>query len=582
MDASGADEGYQALVQFLYRAPVGLVETDPAGDIVLMNPKAAQFLAPQMGAAGVTNNLFDLLHPYLPDLRSLVASAATTRCTVCEARRFQIPAGRSAASHQSLSLTLIRADDGVFTAMIHDATREDRRQQRRIERAATTDNLTGLPNQQAVRLHLGSVLSRATHAGGGRTALLFINCDRFQHVNDIAGRAVGDEILARLARRLVQAVSASATFMETVPGGLETRSVPPERLVGREGGDEFAVVVEVAWQEDPHALAMRIQQVLAEPYQVGGRAIPLTVSIGVSVSEGAATTPGDLLYRARLAMAEVKRAGGASARVFKDSMLHLAQRRSQMENDLRHAIGGPDLFVVYQPVVRLADRRLEAVEALVRWRHARHGQLSPVEFIPLAEETGLIGALGSFVLRTACHDFARWRATQPDRSPQLLAVNLSRGQLPQDSLSDEIRAILHETGMQPSELQLEVTESLAAQDEQVQMRLQELKGLGLTLALDDFGTGYSSLASLYQLPIDVLKVDRSFVSQIESSAHHRVLVEATVRVAQSLHFRTVAEGIETDEQARMLAAMGCDKGQGYFFGRPMDAASLERWMSAMD
>jgi EAL domain-containing protein (putative c-di-GMP-specific phosphodiesterase class I) len=239
-----------------------------------------------------------------------------------------------------------------------------------------------------------------------------------------------------------------------------------------------------------------------------------------------------------------------------------------------------ELFVVYQPVVSLRTGRIEAVEALVRWQHPVRGLVSPVDFIGIAEETGLIVDVGAFVLREACRQFMRWQRQHGARAPGLMAVNLSRGQLPHPSLVDDVAALLAETGMRPAQLQLEVTESMAAQDAAVQMRLRELKRLGLTLALDDFGTGYSSLASLHQLPIDVLKIDRSFVSQLETSPHHRVLVEATVRVAQSLSLRTVAEGIETEAQAAMLAAMQCDKGQGYHFAQPLRVAAFDAWLGA--
>ncbi|WP_250474989.1 EAL domain-containing protein [Caballeronia sp. GAFFF1] len=261
-----------------------------------------------------------------------------------------------------------------------------------------------------------------------------------------------------------------------------------------------------------------------------------------------------------------------------------------MENDLRRAIVDQELFVVYQPVVMLeltVDRRAfpphaAAVEALVRWRHPVRGVVPPAEFIGVAEECGAIGALGEFVLDTACRQFVAWKRDLGRLAPRLLAVNLSRAQLNDGGFVAYVSRTLHDSGMDPAELQLEVTESLAAQDESVQARLRQLKELGLTLALDDFGTGYSSLSSLHQLPVATVKIDRSFVSQAVESAHHRVLIEATVRVAVSLNINTVAEGVESDAQASVVRALGCEKGQGYFFSKPLLPESLVDWLRSND
>jgi EAL domain-containing protein (putative c-di-GMP-specific phosphodiesterase class I) len=259
-----------------------------------------------------------------------------------------------------------------------------------------------------------------------------------------------------------------------------------------------------------------------------------------------------------------------------------AVRRGDIEGDLRRALQEHHLFVVYQPVVGLQQAegidRSNGVEALVRWRHPTRGIVGPVEFIGIAEECGLIGALGDYVLLLACEDFMRWQATLGTRAPRSLAVNLSRAQVAEPGWIDTVREILQTTGMPPQQLQLEVTESLAAQDASVQRHLHELKAMGIRLALDDFGTGYSSLASLHLLPVDTVKIDRSFVSQADTSAHHRVLIEATIRVAHSLGMDTVAEGIETEAQAGVIRQLGSDKGQGYLYSRPLLTQDLENWL----
>jgi len=297
-----------------------------------------------------------------------------------------------------------------------------------------------------------------------------------------------------------------------------------------------------------------------------------------------------VLQESSIAMVEAKRSGGGRRVRFEAYMHERAALRGELENDLRRGILDNQLFVVYQPVVALqplADRvscppHAAGVEALVRWLHPVKGIVSPVDFIGVAEECGAIGALGEFVLATACRQFVAWQSDLGRLAPRLLAVNLSRAQLNDDGFVATVIRVLRESGMNPAQLQLEVTESLAAQDEVVQARLQELKALGLTLALDDFGTGYSSLSSLHQLPVSTVKVDRSFVSEAVNSAHHRVLIEATVRVAASLDMGTVAEGIETEEQATLVRALGCDKGQGYLYSKPLAANDLVTWLASND
>jgi EAL domain-containing protein (putative c-di-GMP-specific phosphodiesterase class I) len=252
-------------------------------------------------------------------------------------------------------------------------------------------------------------------------------------------------------------------------------------------------------------------------------------------------------------------------------------RALAMENDLRRALREHELFVVYQPVLDLATRTMSGVEALVRWRHPQRGLVPPGDFIGVAEESGLIDELGAQVLEMACRQFMAWKDSLGEHAPRQLAVNLSRAQLKRAGLVDDVRAVLQAHGMPAQALQLEVTESLAAQDERVQATLRELKNLGVRLALDDFGTGYSSLACLHQMPVDTVKVDRSFVMHAESIEYHSVLIEATIRVARTLGMTTVAEGIETEGQAELMLALECDRGQGFLFSRPLEAADLEAW-----
>jgi EAL domain-containing protein (putative c-di-GMP-specific phosphodiesterase class I) len=287
-----------------------------------------------------------------------------------------------------------------------------------------------------------------------------------------------------------------------------------------------------------------------------------------------------LLRNADTAMYEAKRAGRGRWVLFNDSMHERVVRALAVETDLRRALRDDELFVVYQPVVDLATRRIVGVEALVRWRHPERGLVLPADFIGVAEESGLIDGVGSVVLQKACSQFVRWRAALGSQAPAQLAVNLSRAQLKRTGMVDELSELLQHCGMQAEWLQLEVTESLAAQDETVQLALRGLKNLGVKLALDDFGTGYSSLACLHQLPVDMVKIDRSFVAHAQSVEYHRVLIEATIRVARTLGMATVAEGIETEGQADLMQELQCDHGQGYLFSHPLEALALEDWLRA--
>ena len=575
-DVDDRDE-IRSLIQFLYRTPVGLIDADADGRICMMNPMAAQLLLP-LAPGGKLENLFDVLQHAVPDLRRIAARPAGPRGVLCDGRRIALKTAGLAERTRVCALSLFKSEGGRLTAVVHDATQDEQRERRRIDRAAGTDSLTGVANRHAIhaylsaRLELGEWQSR-------QLVLLFINCDRFQHVNDALGHTAGDALLAQLATRLIDAVDApSAPGSETVPAPLELAAAQ-HGLVARIGNDEFAVAIERECEPGlAFELAARLLHALRQPYRLEGQTVRCPVSIGIAFAGEQSRTPGDLLYHARLAMVAAKRAGGDRFMEFDDALQRRAQHRSSIERDLRQAVEAGELFVVYQPVVRLRNGALQAVEALVRWRHPVRGIVSPVDFIGIAEESGLIVDVGAFVLQTACRQFVRWQHQHGARAPGLMAVNLSRGQLPHPSLVQDVAQVLRDTGMRPEQLQLEVTESLAAQDESVQMRLRELKRLGLTLALDDFGTGYSSLASLYQLPIDVLKIDRSFVSQLGTSRHHRVLVEATLRVAQSLNFRTVAEGIETAGQAALLAEMRCDKGQGFHFSHPLEVVQFDAWL----
>jgi EAL domain-containing protein (putative c-di-GMP-specific phosphodiesterase class I) len=333
-------------------------------------------------------------------------------------------------------------------------------------------------------------------------------------------------------------------------------------------------------------VVQRLLDELAQPYVIGSVQVHSSASIGVVTVAGGKVSDGltaqDLLRDADTAMYEAKRAGRGRWVLFDNSMHEKVVRALALEQDLRQALADEQLTVVYQPVFDLSTRSMTGVEALVRWHHPTRGMVPPLEFIPVAEESGLIDAVGAVVLRQACTRFVSWRTSLGAAAPRLLAVNLSRAQLKRAALVDDVRNLLRQTQMQAEWLQLEVTESLAAQDEQVQITLRELKGLGVKLALDDFGTGYSSLACLHLMPVDTVKIDRSFTKHAETVEYHRVLIEATIRVARTLGMTTVAEGIETEGQAALMLALECDRGQGYLYSKPLEAGALEAFVRSKD
>ena len=563
-------------MQFLYGVPVGLVQMTADGTIEMANPKSVQLLLPIAGD-GDLDNFFALFAASAPQLRALCADFEPSSGVICQGLRVAV-AGAAGSAPCVLSIDLTKLDARRLMAVIGDATQDAEREQqdvaRQLRHAARVDGLTRMPNRIALIEQVQRVIDREPLDAGYEFAVLFLNCDRFKEINDTFGHAVGDEILALLGGRI---------RAELRPGDCVGRAVDIDQMAARINGDEFVVLLEyLCHPADVHVVAKRLLATLAKPYLVADRALYCNVSIGVATRAHVGGDADRLLQDASIAMGEAKHDGGACYAVFDPAMRERATRRGSVESDLRAGLAADQMYVVYQPVVGFdahgAVDVAAGVEALVRWRHPTRGVVPPIEFIAIAEETGLIGALGDFVLLTACRQFVAWQVALGERAPRLLAVNVSRAQLAASAFVTSVAAVLRETGIGSACLQLEITESLAAQDEAIQSRLHELRSLGVTLALDDFGTGYSSLSSLHLLPVDTVKIDRSFVSLADTSAHHRVLIEATIRVARSLGMKTVAEGIETETQAAVIRALGCDKGQGYLYSRPVEGAELARWL----
>lgn len=439
--------------------------------------------------------------------------------------------------------------------------------EQRLADAALTDALTGLPNRAALQDRLAKSAARARRDPAYRYAVLFMDFDRFKQVNDSLGHEAGDELLRQIAHRL------RATLR---PGDDLARLDSGEHTAARLGGDEFVALLEPLQRlESATAVAQRLLDALAAPYLLAGQEVCSTVSIGIVDSDRVDRDPEALLRDADTAMYEAKRRGRARYVVFSADMHERVRQALDLEADLRRALRSPgEVFVVYQPIVDLTTGKVRGVEALARWNHPTRGPVPPVEFIPLAEENGLIAELGEQVLLTACKDAVAWRQTLGIRAPEIVSVNLSRAQIRKGGLPGCVAAILSSTGLPPHVLRLEITESLAMQDPLMVTTLHELRALGVSLALDDFGTGYSSLASLDQLPLDAVKIDRSFVQRMVGDKYQTALIEATLKVAASLQLEVVAEGVETEEQAALLRQAGCARAQGWLFGKPTAAGDV--------
>ena len=433
---------------------------------------------------------------------------------------------------------------------------EQRQLEDELKHQAFHDSLTGLPNRVLFQDRAAHALAQARRSAK-ITGVLFVDVDDFKVVNDTMGHGVGDELLAAVGARLAAVVRESDT-------------------AARLGGDEFALIVEQA--QDPaevEALAERVVQAFNDPFLISEGSVIATVTVGVATTEDS-TDVDELLRHADLALYAAKTAGKRQWRRYQSSLSTGMIRRREMQAALEDAVSNSAFSLAYQPIVALDSGEIAGFEALVRWPHPRWGMMLPGQFVSLAEETGLIVPLGAWVLRQAAADMARWRVQVQDELPPYVSVNVSARQFRAPGFVDSVAQALAVSGLAPSALTLELTESaLLNRDEQMQKDLMELKLIGVRLAIDDFGTGYSSLSYLRELPIDVLKVDKSFLDGVTSSEQQLALVEGIIGIAQKLDLEVIAEGIETDGQREMLAAMGCSYGQGYLLAMPADARQTE-------
>ena len=440
-----------------------------------------------------------------------------------------------------------------------------KRSHERLMHDAVHDSLTGLPNRELFMDRAQGAITRVREGQGNRPTVLFIDIDRFKNVNQSFGLAIGDSMLLTLARRL-------------------GRHLNPQDTLARVGGDQFAILV--ISEADPRNVAMlaeRVRRALRTPMKINANEIVLTASIGIVVFDGEQATAQDLLREGEIAMLRAKRAGADRIDIFDPSMRGEDDARLPLESDLRRAIERQQIAILYQPITRLASNQLAGFEALLRWDHPVHGRLGADDFVPMAEETGLISELGTYVLDQALDQAARWHKLLPrDRDPLFVSVNVSSRQLFRQDLVQEIKMMLAREAVPKGALKLEITESLVMENpERAVEILTWLKSFGASLALDDFGTGYSSLSYLHRFPCDTIKIDKSLVRDSGLNGSTPLILRSIIALAHELGKEVVAEGVETAAEAAYLRSIGCEFGQGFYYGEPMPAKEVANLLTAL-
>lgn len=466
-----------------------------------------------------------------------------------------------AIEHQSL-LAAKRLYENHLEELVTERTAELRRQiterqlaEEKVNRMAYYDSLTNLPNPTLFRDRLTHELS-TSDSGENKLATIFISLDRFKSVSDTLGYAIGEQLLESVARRLSKIVSKTDT-------------------IAYFGGDEFALLLrEIGDVRDVTKVLQSIRETFVAPFNCGAHELFVTASFGVSLFPDDGADCSTLLKNSGAALCRARQNGGDSYQFFTNDMHEKAFKRLSLESSLRRALERDEFVLYYQPQICSRTSQITGVEALVRWRHPELGLVPPNNFISIAEDTGMIVPLGEWVLKTACKQNVAWQ--KAGFAPLRMAVNLSLRQFQQSDLIKTISRILTETGLNPSHLELELTESLIMSDAgQTIETLRQLRERGVKISIDDFGTGYSSLSHLKDIPLDALKIDRSFVCDMMTDRNIVAIVKSIIALARNFKLKTIAEGVETEDQASFLRQLGCDEMQGYLFGKPLPAGEIE-------
>ena len=531
----------------------GLLLFDSSGRLVICNQRYIDLFGLSTDVVKPGAHLRDLIQhrqergSFIGDVDAYCARFLDPGSSLVQDTVTSTPDGRT------IRLIFKRSPDGGWATTMEDVT-EGRRVQARIEHLAHYDALTNLPNRSLFQRHAEGLLLETE---GREFAILYIDIDEFKRINDTLGHLIGDEFLKSVAERLRQ-------------------SVGPEDFIARLGGDEFAILQHgIDSAEDVHALVARIYQALRTPFDCHGHQFSSDASIGIAIAPRDGSDLFDLLKNADLAMYAAKAAGRRTYRFFDPAMEQQANHRRELEADLRAALAEGSFELHYQPQVDLRSDRVTGCEALLRWRHPVRGMVSPADFVPVAEETGLIEEIGQWVLRTACAEAANW----PNHVR--IAVNVSPIQFRSETLSLKVASVLSETGLDPRRLELEITEAvLIADDDAALATLNQLRALGVHIALDDFGTGYSSLQYLQRFPFDKIKIDRSFVKEVTRNSSSASIIRAVVSIAADRNMVTTAEGVETLQQRETVQNLGCTQMQGYLFSAARPAQEVRALLAS--
>jgi diguanylate cyclase (GGDEF)-like protein len=552
---ASALEDQRLLHAVLDNMPQGVSMFDPAARLVFCNRSYVEIYGLSAELAKPGSGLLDLLAHRLQ---------AGTFCGDPEQHFAELMA-KVAEGHTFANVVAL--DDGRAFSVVnkplagggwvatHEDVTERRRAEQQIAHMARHDALTDLPNRVLLREQLERELKRVKR--GEIVAMLCLDLDHFKSVNDTLGHPIGDELLKLVADRLRGCTREPDT-------------------IARLGGDEFAIIMTQLHQpSDAAVLARRIRASITRPYHVDGHQIVSDISIGISIAPLDGTEPDQLLKNADMALYGAKGDGRGTYRFFEAEMDKRMKERRDLEMDLRQALANGEFELHYQPLVNLQTNEISAFEALLRWHHPSKGLISPADFVPIAEETGLIVPIGEWVLRTACKETANW----PDHVK--VAVNLSPAQLKTKNLVAIVKSALSDCGMPPERLQLEITETMLMQNTFATLAmLHELRKLGVQIAMDDFGTGYSSLSYLRSFPFDKIKIDRSFIQDLSNGAEPRAIVHAVAGLAKCLNMISTAEGVETQQQLDTLQAAGCTEMQGYLFSRAKPAGEIMQLFQA--
>jgi len=527
-------------------------------------PLSLSRLIPSAPPVPEGSDVIDILHPADPSAVERLLSRATASPGTAVTSELELaaePLGRRWLMARAVDMSADPQVGGIVVNLTDVTSRKEAEQQ--LEHQALHDGLTGLANRTLLRDRLDQAIRRASRRRSG-VAVVWLDLDRFKTINDSLGHDAGDRLLFAVAGRLL-------------------RTVRSQDTVARIGGDEFAVVIEesASIHDETNTICDRILQAISEPIELGGRQVLVTASLGAVISNGQAAGA-DLLRDADVAMYRAKAAGRNRWALHDPDMQNEVDEQLLLEIDLFDALALDQFELHYQPVVRLESEEIIGFEALLRWRHPTLGLIGPDRFIPIAEESGLIIPIGRWVLDKACECLASWHRRQPESRGLTMAVNVSARQLASGDLLDHVREALERHGVSQSTLVLEMTETALVEDLHAATRaLHELHEYGVLLAIDDFGTGYSSLAYLRQFPVDILKIDRSFIGTITDAARLPNIVRGLLDLSKTLHLAAVAEGIEDDIQYSLLRAGDCEMGQGYLFAKPLTASDADELVTSL-